>query len=114
MNNTINNNETIGQRIREARLRLGMTQEDLAENMYLPKSTISAYENDKIDIKSSVIVQLARTLKTTSDHLLGLTEDDPFILEAVDLLKRISNSVIREGLLVQMRALAENSIFING
>ena len=44
--------ETLGQRIRAQRIRLGMTQEELAEEMCVPKSTISAYENDRVDIKS--------------------------------------------------------------
>ena len=37
--------KTIGQRIKECRLKLGMTQQEFAEVMYMPKSTISAYEN---------------------------------------------------------------------
>ena len=30
--------------------------------MCIPKSTISAYENDKVDIKGSVIVELLRQI----------------------------------------------------
>ena len=32
--------------------------------MCIPKSTISAYENVKVDIKSSVIVEIAKVLET--------------------------------------------------
>ena len=39
--------ETLGQRIRAQRIRLGMTQEELAEALYVEKSIISYYENDK-------------------------------------------------------------------
>ena len=56
--------ETLGQRIRAQRIRLGMTQEELAEVTYIPKPTISNYENDRIDIKSSVIAELANALQT--------------------------------------------------
>ena len=38
---------TLGARIKAQRIRCGMTQEELAEAMCIPKSTISAYENDK-------------------------------------------------------------------
>lgn len=42
---------TIGKRIRECRIKLGMTQEELAERLYIKKATVSAYENDKFDMK---------------------------------------------------------------
>ena len=56
--------KTIGMRIRECRLALGMTQEELAEILLTKKSTVSAYENDRIDIKVSVLKDLAKVLCT--------------------------------------------------
>ena len=58
MNNIRLAEETMGQRIKAQRIRIGLTQEQLAEAMCVPKSTISAYENDKVDIKSSVVYEL--------------------------------------------------------
>ena len=43
--------KTLGKKIKEYRLKRGMTQEELAERLFSKKSTISEYENDKIDIK---------------------------------------------------------------
>ena len=43
--------ETLGQRIRAQRIRLGMTQEELAEALYVEKSIISYYENDKKEMR---------------------------------------------------------------
>ena len=37
--------------MQECRVKMGMTQEKLAEALITKKSTISAYEKDKIDIK---------------------------------------------------------------
>ncbi|WP_081345358.1 helix-turn-helix domain-containing protein [Kandleria vitulina] len=54
------------------RIRMGMTQEQLAKVMCIPKSTISAYENDKGDIKGSVLVELSEHLDTTPNYLLGI------------------------------------------
>lgn len=45
---------TLGQRIKAQRIKMGLTQEKLAELMCVPKPTISSYENDRIDIKGSV------------------------------------------------------------
>lgn len=64
MNNIRLAEETMGQRIKAQRIRVGYTQEQLAEAMCVPKSTISAYENDKVDIKGSVICN-CRTCKTS-------------------------------------------------
>ena len=47
--------KTLGRKIREYRLKRGMTQEELAEKLFSSKSTISEYENNKIDIKISIL-----------------------------------------------------------
>ena len=56
------NTNTIGSRIKEMRLKKGMTQEQLAEQLCTTKPLISQYENNKIDIKSSIVVELAEIL----------------------------------------------------
>ncbi len=60
------------QRIKAARSRKGYTQEQFAEVMHIPKSTVSAYENDKVDMKGSVLVELSEHLDTTPNYLLGV------------------------------------------
>ena len=45
---------TMVMKIRECRVKMGMTQEELAEAIYTKKCTISAYETGKIDIKVSI------------------------------------------------------------
>jgi len=62
--------ETLGQRIRAQRIRLGMTQEELAGITFIHKPTISNYENDRIDIKSSAIAELAKALETDPNCLI--------------------------------------------
>lgn len=53
MRNT-NAENTMGTRIREMRKAAGMSQEQLAEILCTKKATISAYENDHIDIKAAL------------------------------------------------------------
>lgn len=62
---------TMGMRIRECRVKMGMTQEELAGQICCKKSLISQYENDKVDIKGSIIVELAEYLGTTTGYLLN-------------------------------------------
>lgn len=64
-------NSTMGGRIKDQRLKMGMTQEELAEKMFTTKMTISHYENNLTDIKGSVIVELADLLGTTTGYLLN-------------------------------------------
>ena len=37
----------LGQRIRDCRAEKGMTQEELADRLYVSRQTISSWENDK-------------------------------------------------------------------
>ncbi len=101
-----NKTETMGQRIKTMRIKLGMTQEELAEKMLIPKSTISAYENDKVDIKGSVLMELSRFLHTSPNYLLGYEEDN-FVEETTAMLKMIEDEKIRKVLLAQIRAVVE-------
>ena len=68
-------NSTIGSRIRDRRKELGMSQEELAEKLYTSKQMISAYENDKTEIKVSVLRELVETLNTSTSYLVdGIVE----------------------------------------
>ena len=110
MNKTLKE-ETLGQRIRTARIRLGMTQEELAKLTFIPKPILSNYENDRIDIKSGVIVivELARVLETDSNYLfLGNDTDEgdnAFMAETEMLLSKITDPAVQGILLKQIRAL---------
>jgi transcriptional regulator with XRE-family HTH domain len=99
--------ETVGQRIKAQRVRMNMTQDKLAEIMLIPKSTISAYENDKVDIKGSVIVELSKYLHTSPNYLLGfeLAEEKDSILETICFIyNRIEDDRVKALLLLQIQA----------
>ena len=89
---------TIGKRIREMRLAAGMSQEQLAEALCTKKCTISAYETDKIDIKSSILKELAAVLHCSASYLVDA--------RVVTVLKEIEKSGLTEIALMQLKALA--------
>lgn len=69
---------TLGERIKELRLKADLTQEELAKEIgYSTKASISKIENDALDINQSTIVALARALNTTPSALMGWTDDTP-------------------------------------
>ncbi|MGE3960091.1 MAG: helix-turn-helix domain-containing protein [Dehalococcoidia bacterium] len=54
---------TIGQRLRDQRIRLGLTQEDLAWEAGISQGSVSHYEQGKIEIPLSVLLDLCRALR---------------------------------------------------
>ncbi len=100
--------KTIGMRIKECRLALGMTQEELADVLQMKKITLSAYENDRIDIKISILKEIAAGLGTTVAYLVD-GEESEFSLEVMQvarLLQGIENEQLRRAALEQVKVLA--------
>lgn len=62
--------EKIGDRIRECRKEKNLTQEALAELLYVSSNTISAIENGNHIFKIDKLSQLARAFEVTTDYLL--------------------------------------------
>ena len=102
-------NSTMGGRIKEQRMKMGMTQEELAEKMLTTKMTISHYENDHTDIKGSVIVELAGILGTNAGYLLSneiaLGDVDAQMKEMIEIIRGLGNDEIRRIALEQMKLL---------
>lgn len=61
-------------RIRQRRLQLGMSQEELAFKIGTSQKQISRYERDDSDFTGKVLLKLADALETTSDYILGITD----------------------------------------
>ena len=100
--------KTIGMRIKECRLALGMTQEELAEVLQMKKITLSAYENDRIDIKVSILKEIAMGLGTTVAYLVD-GEESEFELEVMRvarILQGIENEQLRKAAMEQVKVLA--------
>lgn len=90
-------NETIGMRIRGLRRGMGFTQEEVADRLMTKKATISAYENDRIDIKVSILKELAEILHTSIAYLAEgkISQIDSDVLQIAVLLNGIEEENIR-------------------
>ncbi len=97
---------TLGERIREQRCRMNLTQEELAEALCIKKSTISMYENDKVDIKTSVLSDLSRELNTSVAYLLGQEDFDEDLLELISIYRSIKDPKIRQVGVAQFKVLS--------
>ena len=65
---------TLGEKIREARRKCGLSQEQLAEKMSVSRSAIAKWETDKGLPDVGNLKVLARLLNVSVDHLLDETQ----------------------------------------
>ena len=102
-------NSTMGGRIKEQRIKAGMTQEQLGEIMCTTKAAISQYENNKVDIKGSVIVEIAESLGTTAGYLLNseimIGDVDDQMKEMMLIFQGLGNDEIRRVAMQQIKIL---------
>lgn len=62
---------SIGERIKEVRVRCGLTQEGLASQMGIAKTTLTGYEKGYRDPKSDMLMKIAMICGTSVDYLVG-------------------------------------------
>lgn len=60
-------------RIKELRIELNMTQEDLGKKLQVQKAAVSKYETGRAQLSSDLIIQLCSIFNVSSDYLLGLS-----------------------------------------
>ncbi len=107
------NSETIGQRIRRLRNKLGCSQERLAEFLMIKQTTLSKYEKDLRSIPPEIISMICKFFETTPTYLMWGVEDklyaveDKIFSEITVIYENISNPKIKEAALKQLKILAE-------
>lgn len=62
----------MGERFRTARRALGLTQQDVAENL-CDRSYVSLFEKDKVSPPVDLVIQLANRVHISLDELVGIT-----------------------------------------
>lgn len=67
---------TTGDRIRNRRIELGLSVDDLSMRLGKNRATVYRYEsNDIVNLPASVLRTLCRALETTPEYLMGWTKD---------------------------------------
>lgn len=62
--------KTIGNRIREARKKNGLTQAQLSGKAFISESYMALIELDKRNPSTDVVIKIAEALEVSADHLL--------------------------------------------
>lgn len=74
--------DNIGTRIKNRRIELNMTQDELAKKIgYTSKSTIARIESGSNQLKQNKILDFAEALNTTPSYLIGWNEKERIIVE---------------------------------
>lgn len=69
---------TVGERIKERRISLGKSAEEIADQLGKNRATVYRYESNDIEnLPAKVLPPLAKALGTTPAYLMGWT-DDPY------------------------------------
>lgn len=71
------NSETLGERVAKLRKEEGLTQKELAGRADISTPFVSDIENDKRNVSSSVLYQIAEALETSLDYLMTGEENRP-------------------------------------
>lgn len=79
------NNPFRADRLREARLRRNLTQDDVQKALGIGPIQLNRYENGKSRPLPDVLVGLAGFLEVSTDYLLGLTDTPNARIEEGDL-----------------------------
>lgn len=75
----------LGEKIREYRTALKMTQADFARRLGVTGASVSAYENSTRLPSYDVLVRIANVLCVSTDALLGRKKDDEITIDVTRL-----------------------------
>jgi len=65
---------TTGERIKQLRKEMSLTQEVLADRLSIGHSTLACYETDRRQIPHGILVAMAKLFDVSTDYLLGLKD----------------------------------------
>ena len=86
------NYKEIGQKIKQKRKSLNLTQLQLAEKVDLTESSISRYESGKIaTMPTSTINKICKVLHIEPAELLGITPETSFEYDLKDILSLVDD-----------------------
>lgn len=81
---------SLGNRIKSAREKMGITQEELAGDVGISRAAVARYESGEIEPKIKNLIAIATRLNVTTDYLLGIE-----IRQKEPLTKNMSDEAIK-------------------
>ena len=92
--------DCLGEQIKTARLRAGITQEELAEKLNVSRSSIARYEKGELVPKTKTLISISLLLQVSLDSLAGTAQKESWLNavseEAKAALERFVKEIIRQ------------------
>jgi len=85
------NYEVLGQRLKQARKLAGITQQQLAELVYITANQIAKLETNKTTASLDTIINIANALGIDLNYLLSSDDESEYVGDYMDIL--ISNQI---------------------
>lgn len=86
-----------GKRIKELRLRRGLTQDQMADKLGMNRANFSNYERGVALPPGDTLAEIAKILMTSTDYLLGLVDDPHDNITPLEMVKIPIYGEIRAG-----------------
>ena len=118
----------ISKKIKELREQNNITQNKLANDLFIKQQTVAQWENGSRALKADSIISLAKYFNVSTDYLLGLTENTSTNISEIGIsnktgfstltvenilkiiLDKIINELLKSDLLEKFEELKENNI----
>lgn len=101
-----------GERLRYLRIKKGYSQETLADMVNIGNKQIWRYENQETEPDGITVARIAKALDTSTDYLLGLTDDPSPAGTGSELSKRervVIDAWRRGDVVAAIRGIVEDS-----
>lgn len=79
------NMEYFGDKLKSLRKSRNLTQEELASKINVSKWAVASYEQGRTSPSIEVLIRICETLDTSSDYMLGISDNLPIKLNTVGL-----------------------------
>lgn len=99
-----------GEKLKELRIKAGLTQKQLADKLWLSKATVSYYEQSLRYPSPEMLIKLSNVFHVSTDYLLGI-EDKKQTLDVTDLADEDIQFLKNAIELLRKKNLANNSKF---
>ena len=97
-----------GEKLKEVRIKAGLTQKQLADKLWLSKATVSYYEQSLRYPSPEMLIKLSNVFHVSTDYLLGI-EDKKQTLDVTDLADEDIQFLKNAIELLRKKNLANNS-----
>ena len=84
----------VGARISECRKRMGLSQEELAERLFVTRQAISKWENGTSVPSIETLCEISKLFRISFEEILGLFDKDKIEIDSADIFRGHDRSFI--------------------